>query len=100
MSKFKTSNKLIAILIIFCMMFANYAVAGNNLAIAVAEELESQETITKGENVRFDAYLDSASESHEEKLNVEETQTLYLEVQVKDKVSISSAKIKIVNCIN
>ncbi len=90
------ANKLIAIFIVFCMIFVQYAIVGSNIVSAVAEELESQQTITKGENVEFEAFFRDGNNSvHEAKLNLEETQKLYIEVAVKDKVSAKNAVIKI-----
>ncbi len=90
------ANKLIAILVIFCMIFVQYAIVGGNIVQAVAEELEEQETITKGENVEFNAFFRSDNGStHEAELNLEETQKLYIEVSVKDKVSVRNAVINI-----
>ena len=89
------ANKIIATLIIFCMIFANFALVGSNIASAVAEELENQATITKGENISFDAYFEKEGREHQTELNIEEEQNLHLEISVKDKFSISNATIKI-----
>ena len=91
----KLANKLIAILLIFCMTFANFALVGSSVVEAAADGLENQETIKKGDNIEFDAYLDKSEKTHEAELNVEEAGTLYLKVAVKDKVSVQDATIKI-----
>ena len=91
------AKKALVILIVFTMTFANFALVGVNV-VEAAGKLEVQKTINKGENIEFDAYFkDEQEKTHEGKLNASETQKLYLELMVKDKVTISNAKIKIEN---
>ncbi len=89
------ARKLIAILVVFCILFAHSVVAGSNVVIAMEEALENQETITKGENIKFDAFFASDNILHEKELNINELQTLNLQIAVKDKYSLSNATIKI-----
>ena len=76
-------------------MFAHFATIGANIAEAAVSRLENQETIKKGENVSFDAYFQTNTKTHEPQLNIEETQKLYLEIAVKDKVYVPNAVVKI-----
>ncbi len=89
------ANKLIAMLIVFCILFAHCAVAGTNIVMAVSDELENQMTIQKGENIEFDAYFGDNGIQHSKEVNILDREILYLKVQVKDKFSVPKATIKI-----
>ena len=92
---FYVAKKLIAILVVFSIIIANYALVGGNIAEAVAEEFESLATITKGSNIAFDAYFEDGDSRHEKELNINEEETLNLQIEVKDKVTLPYATIKI-----
>ncbi len=101
----RMGKRILAILLIFTMLFAHFALVGSNVVEAVSEEtkelkqkeeLENQDTITKGENVEFDAYFKQNTKNvHTKSLKIEETQKLYLELEAEDKATIPNATIKI-----
>ena len=101
MEKFSTKSKtvakkLLAIIIVFAIIFAHFAMVGSYVVEAAAEALEKQNTITKGSNIEFDAYFEQNGEhTHTGELLAEETQKLYIQLAVKDKVSVPNATIKI-----
>ena len=78
---FYVAKKLIAILVVFSIIIANYALVGGNIAEAVAEEFESLATITKGSNIAFDAYFEDGDSRHEKELNINEEETLNLQIK-------------------
>ena len=101
----RMGKRILAILLIFTMLFAHFALVGSNVVEAVSEEtkelkqkeeLENQDTITKGENVEFDAYFKQNTKNvHTKSLKIEETQKLYLELEAEDKATIPNATKKI-----
>lgn len=91
-------NIIVPMILIMTLTFANIFLIGNNIAMAVYEELEEQTKTTSEKNIEFDAYFkNDKQESHSKQLNINSEETLYISVNVKDKVSISSAKISIEN---
>ena len=89
-------KKLLAVLVVFAIMLSHCAIVGSYAVEAANEILESQKTIDKGENVEFDAYFEENNEqTHTPTLNADEMQTLHIKVEVKDKVNIPKATIKI-----
>lgn len=94
----KRGLKVFVVLILIMVMNAFNVSTLASIAIAVSDELESQTKTTNIANVELDAfYKDGESEKHSKELSVGNEETLYLRVRVKDKVSISSAKLKLEN---
>ncbi len=100
MKKFKLNQelvqKLVAIVVVFTIIIANYAISGTSIVKAVAEELETQSKIEKGENVNFYAYFEQeqGGTTYQKNLNIEETQNLIVQIEVKDKFAVPNATIK------
>lgn len=91
-------NIIVPMILIMTLTFANTFLIGNNIAMAVYEELEEQTKTTSEKNIEFDAYFETDKQkSHSKQLNINNEETLYIYVNVKDKVSISDAKISIEN---
>ena len=94
----KLSNKLIATLLVFCLLIAQYSIFAINIAEAVEETLEAA-TITKNSNIEFNAYFMGSTNvtTRTPVLDTQEIQHLYLELNVKDQVSLVDGKIKLEN---
>lgn len=94
----KVLNALISILLIISMTFANLILLGNSIVNAVYENLETQSNTTTEGNIEFDAYFKNDKDKvHSKEINIYEGETLYIRVNVKNKVSISNATITIEN---
>lgn len=94
----KRALKISLVLVLIAVLNAfNIATIGN-IAIAAVEELENQTKTTNIANIELDAfYKNGENKTHSKQLDIQSEETLYLQLRVKDKVSISSAKIKIEN---
>lgn len=78
---------------------AEFVVIGQNIVNAMTnEELENQSNSTNVSNVYFDAYFkDGENTTHSKESDLDEEETLIVNINVKNTGSIENGKIKISN---
>lgn len=88
----------ITLLLISTFILTDFLSVGYGIVNAVYEELENQKTVTNEKNVEFDAYfLSDGNKTHHKENNLDEKDTLVLNINVKNKGVLNDAKIKIEN---
>lgn len=94
----KVIKKCIILIILFTMTTTDLFLIGNQIVIASENELEMQNTKTSEDNIEFDAYFNNNNNIvHAKQCKIDEKETLFIKINVNDKVSISNAKISIEN---
>ena len=80
----KTLKKIIATVLLTCMISANLSIIGEyGISYALSEsELSNQKTTTQNENVEFNSYFEGGVHSKTEKL--ENTTKLFVNIKVKN----------------
>lgn len=87
----------VTILLIMTLTMTNFIFLGYEV-FAAYEELESQNIVTNVKNVEFDAYfVNGDQKTHSKENDLDNKETLVLNVNVKDKGSLNDAKIKLEN---
>lgn len=103
----KTLKKIIATVLLTCMISANLSIIGEyGISYALSEsELSNQKTTTQNENVEFNSYFEGGVHSKTEKL--ENTTKLFVNIKVKNAgylenpvISFSDVNFKIVGEVN
>lgn len=103
----KTLKKIIATVLLTCMISANLSIIGEyGISYALSEsELSNQKTTTQNENVEFNSYFDGGVHSKTEKL--ENTTKLFVNIKVKNAgylenpvISFSDVNFKIAGEVN
>lgn len=88
---------LISILVTV-LMAGDFILLGHGVAIAMYEELETQNTTTNIKNVEFDSYfLDNGNKTHSKRNSLTQNEKLILNINVKEEGVLNDAKIKIEN---
>lgn len=88
----------ITLLLISTFILTDFLSVGYGIVNAVYEELENQKTVTNEKNVEFNAYfLSDGNKTHHKENNLDEKDTLVLNINVKNKGVLNDAKIKIEN---
>lgn len=88
----------IIITLILALVIVNFVVVGQNLVMAIYEELESQGNSTNVSNVEFDTYfMTDGVKVHSKEQQIVNEESLLLQLNVKNAGSLSNAKIKIEN---
>ncbi len=92
-------RKSISIFTIIALLMAEFVVIGQNIVNAMTnEELENQSNSTNVSNVYFDAYFkDGENTTHSKESDLDEEETLIVNINVKNTGSIENGKIKINN---
>lgn len=91
-------KKTVIISLIITLMSTYFVIIGQTMSIALSVELESQGEDTNANNVKFDVYFNlGENKGHEKNANLEEEQTLILNVNVKNQGVLKDAKIRIEN---
>lgn len=103
----KTLKKIIATVLLTCMISANLSIIGEyGISYALSEsELSNQKTTTQNENVEFNSYFEGGVHSKTEKL--ENTTKLFVNIKVKNAgylenpvISFSDVNFKIAGEVN
>ena len=95
--KNKILKIFVTILLIMTLTMTNFVFLGYEV-LAAYEELESQNIVTNVRNVEFDAYfVNGEQRAHSKESDLDNKETLVLNVNVKDKGSLNDAKIKLEN---
>ncbi len=94
----KMLTKLVAMMLVFLLCFADVAILGNGIAVAASNvDLEKQSTEVKKTEVEFDAYFEEEGvRTHSKKIEPEEEEKLHLEIKVPEGY-LTNAVIKIEN---
>lgn len=92
-------RKSISIFTIIALLMAEFVVIGQNIVNAMTnEELENQSNSTNVSNVYFDAYFkDGENTTHSKESDLDEEETLIVNINIKNTGSIENGKIKINN---
>ena len=91
-------KKTVIISLIITLMSTYFVIIGQTMSIALSVELEGQGEDTNANNVKFDVYFNlGENKGHEKNANLEEEQTLILNVNVKNQGVLKDAKIRIEN---
>ncbi len=91
-------KKTVIISLIITLMSTYFVIIGQTMSIALSVDLESQGEDTNANNVKFDVYFNlGENKGHEKNANLEEEQTLILNVNVKNQGVLKDAKISIEN---
>lgn len=84
----KIITKVLATTLAVILTFANFVMLGvyATNSYATSDELETQHTVSKDQNIEFDAYFmsDKGKKSHTSKMDIDTSTKLYLDVSVKN----------------
>ena len=94
----KFVNKIISILLLFCLITGNYALTGISIAETATDELQETES-TKGSNIEFSAFFRGKGivTTRQKHLKIGEIANLCLEIKVNDKVALEDGTITMDN---
>ena len=94
----KALKILLVILLIFSLIGLNFILVGEQVALAMYEELETQGTQTNNANIVFDAYYkENEINTHFKQAKIGEGANLILDVTVKETGVLNDAKISLEN---
>jgi hypothetical protein len=95
----KQSLKVFIVLVLLVtLLAADFIILGQGIAIAIYESLETQGNTTNVKNVEFDSYfLSNGEKVHYKECNLDEEETLNININVKESGLLKDAKIKIEN---
>lgn len=105
---YKKCKKIVASIIVFIMMMANFSTLGIELGYVIAADINSQNSKTNNANVEFDIYFENGeSKTHESTKNIGEENKIMADVTVKNAgyfknaiIQVLDSNFKIGNSIN
>lgn len=91
-------TKILVILLIMLLTIGNFLIVGQNIVIAVYEELEKQEIKIENTNVSFDVKYEDGT--HSKQLNISEGGNLVINIKIEKAGLIEDGKIYLENNLN
>lgn len=95
--KGKIFKLAVVVLLIVALTGLNILFVGNQVVLAIYEELESQKTSTTNKNVSLDAFLGEEDNVHSKQANIQDGEILKVIISVRNGGVLNDGKIKLLN---